>query len=159
MPFEKGRKKTGGRQKGGPARKSTRFVDQLGHAGFSYVKELAEVLKAIKQLRNVAPDPIKAAELKFFYTEMKYLLPYMAPKLKEKEVEVVTHSEASAEAAKSSVSTDDLLSALGHGKDDAKDHSRSSNPTSLGTGSTPLQVQASAKTDLRDLAGEQEEDE
>lgn len=158
MPFEKGRPKTGGRQKGGPARKSTRFVDQLSHAGFSYVKELADVLKAIKELRNTAPDPVKAAELKFFYTELKYLLPYMAPKLREKDVEVVESIDAP-EAAKNPVSTDDLLSALGHGKDDSKDKSRSSNSTPLGTGSAPLQVPTRPEENLRDLAGEQEEDE
>lgn len=91
MPFEKGRQKTGGRTKGGAGRKSTKLVDQLRDNGFNYLKELAIALKDIKELRNnfsgdaskLTVEMKKVEEIRHFYNEMKYLLPYMAPKLRE----------------------------------------------------------------------------
>lgn len=120
MPFEKGRQKTGGRQKGGPTRKAVKFVDQLNNAGFNYVKELAMTLKEMKDVcHGITPakDPVdalkKAAELKFFYSELKSLLPYMAPKLREKEVETIDEPEDKAPSAP--ISDEELLKVMGNG--------------------------------------------
>jgi hypothetical protein len=162
MPFEKGRQKTGGRTKGGSGRKATKFVDQLSGAGFHYVKELADTLKGLKELRTTATDQkkdpdayVKAIELKFFYNELKSLLPYMAPKLREKEVEVVEPTEDM--PTESSISSEDLLNAL-NGKPETENHPRASDPNPLGAGRPELQVPSGTEENLSNLAGEQEED-
>jgi hypothetical protein len=163
MPFQKGRTKTGGRKKGVPARKAVTFVGQLKDAGFNYVKELADTLKCLKDLRTNATDQkkdpdayVKALELKFFYGELKSLLPYMAPKLREKEVETIDEPEIPGGPQKP-ISDEDLLKALGNGTE-TPTLPRTSNKTPLGAGNPKPQVPTSANENLSDLAGEQEED-
>lgn len=155
MPFQKGRQKTGGREKGAvmAARKSPKFSEQLSGHGFNYAKELADVLKQIRDLGNSPPNPIKAAELKYLYTELKSLLPYMAPKLREKEVEVVEPTETT--VSESAVSTQDILEAI-NGKQ-TKTNPRTSDSNPLGTGRSELQVSSSTTEDSSDVGSEQEE--
>lgn len=162
MPFEKGRQKTGGRTKSGPRQKASKFVDQLSNAGFNYVKELADTLKGLKELRTTATDQkkdpdayLKAIELKFFYSELKSLLPYMAPKLREKEVETTDEPETAAPSAP--ISDEDLLKALGNGTA-TEDLPRSRDKAPLGAGNPKSQVPDSPEENLSNLAGEQEED-
>lgn len=164
MPFAKGRQKTGGRQKGGGTRKATKFVDQLKNAGFNYVKEFADTLKDIKDLRHLfSGDPKKAVEdlkkaeeVRHYYSELRFLLPYMAPKLREKEVEVIDEPEDSAQP-QAPVTDEELLKALG---DDTKTDTqpRASRKNGVGTRDSELQVPASTAENLSSLAGEQEED-
>lgn len=161
MAFEKGRQKTGGRTKGGPKQKAAKFVDQLSNAGFNYVKELAETLKGLKELRTTAteqksnPDAyVKATELKFFYNELKSLLPYMAPKLREKEVETTDEPETQAPSAP--VSDEDLLKALGNGTE-TPTLPRTDHQAPLGAGDSKPQVSDSTEENLSNVAGEQEE--
>lgn len=165
MAFEKGRAKTGGRQKGGPTRKATKFIDQLKVHGFNYPKEMAETLIAIKNLRAELTDPAKAAaaatklaELKFYYTEIKSLLPVMAPKLREKEVEVVEDDSDPSAPPQKQVTDDELLKALGNGQE-TDNNSRPSNQDVLAAGNSQLQIPTGASEDLPNLVGEQEEDE
>lgn len=162
MPFEKGRQKTGGRQKGGTPRRASKFVDQLSGAGFNYVKELADTLKGLKELRTTATDQkkdpdayLKAVELKFFYNELKSLLPYMAPKLREKEVETTDEPETAAPSAP--ISDEDLLKALGNGTE-TPDLPRTRDQAPLGAGNSKPQVPNSTEENLSNLAGEQEAD-
>jgi hypothetical protein len=157
MPFQKGRQKTGGRTKGGAPRRWKRFLDQLSGAGFSYVRELAQTLLEIRDLRKNAPDPVRAAELKFYYGELKSLLPYMAPKLRDKEVEIDA-APPEPTIPESAISTKDLLSVFADNGKETAVHQKPSDSPPLGTRSAELQLPASAEEDLRGLAGEQEED-
>lgn len=163
MPFAKGRQKTGGRQKGGPTRKAATFVGQLKDAGFNYVKELADTLKGLKELRTVATDQkkdpdayIRATELKFFYTELKSLLPYMAPKLREKEVETIDEPETPPEPQRP-VSDEELIKAYTNGSETPTLPGTNRSKT-LGTGNSKPQVPASTEENLQNMAGEQEEE-
>lgn len=163
MAFEKGRQKTGGRTKGGPKQRSKKFVDQLTNAGFNYVKELALTLKDMKEIRNVfSGDPKKLTEemkkveeIRHYYSELRFLLPYMAPKLREKEVE--TTDEPEDEAPSAPISDEDLLKALGNGTE-TEDHSRPRNQAPVGAGDSKPQVPISPDENLSNMAGEQEED-
>ena len=162
MPFEKGRQKTGGKVKGdvNEKRKSSRFLERLKGYGFNYDAEMAQVLKDLRDLRTAdrsSGDAIRRIEeLKFFYSELKSLLPYMTPKLKEKEVATVDLPET---PSNESISTDDILKALGNGSDQTQTQPRTSDPHPVGTGSAELSVPASTEEDLSNLVGEQEEDE
>lgn len=163
--FQPGRAKTGGRTKKDEEapviRKSNKFVEQLKDAGFNYVKELAGTLKDMKELRNLfSGDPKKlteemkkAEEIRHYYIELKSLLPYMAPKLREKEVD--TTEPADPVTPEAAISTEDLLKAL-NGKE-VEDHPRASDPNPVGAGSPELQIPASTAEDPSNLAGEQEE--
>jgi hypothetical protein len=163
MPFAKGRKKTGGRQKGSvnTARRSARFLERLKGYGFNYDQELASVLKQIRDLGiSQKPDPVKIAELKFFYSELKSLLPFMTPKLREKEVEVTDEPETPASPASPAapVSDEEILRALSPNEPKTATKPRASNPPVLAAGDSQLQVPAGSEEDSRGLAGEQEKD-
>jgi hypothetical protein len=70
--FQPGRKKTGGREKGvinNHTKLTGSLMDQLRACGFNFAKELARGLKAL---------PIDQR-----YKELRGLLPYMAPQLKD----------------------------------------------------------------------------
>lgn len=164
MPFEKGRKKTGGRSKNSvsTARKSNQFRDRLKGHGFNYDAEMAQVLKDLKTLRSAdrsSSDAIRRIEeLKFYYSELKSLLPFMSPKLREKEVEVV-EDQPEATPTEAAISTEDILKALGNGSDQPQAQPRTSDPNPVGAGSVELQAETGTDQDLSDLVGEQEEDE
>lgn len=70
---KKGTTKTGGRKKGTPNKKSLRLDKALHEAGFDYVEEFITAFHTLD-----STDRIEA---------LKVLLPYLAPKLKEMEVE------------------------------------------------------------------------
>ena len=94
MPFQKGRKKTGGRVKGGSFKNSRRFVDQLQRYGLNVARELARGVMAIE-------DPIVR-----FHTSEK-ILPYLLPELKP-----IDPVEDDLNNPEIPISTEDLLGAL-----------------------------------------------
>lgn len=143
MPFEKGRPKTGGRQKGITNRRSTRFVDQLKDNGFNFVKELAECLKA------------QPFTLSTKYLELKTLLPYMAPRLREKDVALSDPVDAPP-VNPTAITDEALLRTFENGESKQPDP-RASRPTSVAKGNPKLQAAPGAKADLSYLADEQED--
>lgn len=173
--FQKGRAKTGGRQKGVPARKSTKFLEQLKHFNFNYPRELSEVLLELKNLRKelgafkpsgdrekdkmeMARRAQIAEDLRFYYGELKSLLPYMAPKLREKEVETVDEPETPSPSTEQ-ISDESLLKALGvTNETETGANARASNKAVLGKGNSQLPVPASSEEDLLRMAGESEEE-
>ena len=144
MPFEKGRQKTGGRKKGGAvtARKSKQLIDQLKDHGFNYVKELAACLK--EQPFSISPK----------YLELKSLLVFMAPKLKEREVELVD-DDANLPAAKP-ITDADLLKVLDDGT--PKTPKRRDEGSPVAERNPVVEVPASTENNLPDVAGEQKQD-
>ena len=154
--FQPGRPKTGGRQKGSvnTARRSARFLERLKGYGFNYDAELADVLKKIKALGDEVTGDAKsdaaaykrATELKFFYGELKSLLPYMTPKLREKEVETVDAPDDP--LPDTPIATEDLLKALD--KNEEKVQPRNSSIVS------PT-IPSSATSSQEKLVGEEEE--
>lgn len=143
MPFEKGRKKTGGRTKGGPKKKPTKLIDQLKDAGFNYVKELAKSLKDLPPAKK--------------YDELRSLLPFMAPKLKEKEVDI---SEApDEEASRPEKITDaELLEALSEPESRKEDKGSSPDPVAAGNSELQVPNPASPTDDLQNVDAEQTEE-
>lgn len=94
MPFEKGRKKTGGKVKGGSLKHSRRFIDQLQRYGLNVARELARGVMAI-------PDPVAR------FNEVRRLLPYLVPELKP-----IDPVEDDLNNPEIPISTEDLLGAL-----------------------------------------------
>ena len=152
MPFKKGKPKTGGRQKGSvnAARKSTRFNDRLRGYGFNYEMKMAEMLK---ELCAGKAGPDRLVQLRFMYGELKELLPYMFPKLREKEVEQIDTPEAPVDTTP--MSDEDLMKAAS-GKP-IKNNERERNTPTVGTSEPSVQVPPSAAQDIPDVAGEQKE--
>ncbi len=140
MPFEKGRKKTGGRGSGSGNKQSAKLIDQLARHGFNYVRELAKALKDI-------PPADK-------YHELKLLLPFMAPKLKEREVELVDPVQI--KTNEKPISSEDLLKALDHGTE-RKPKPRPSSVPPVAERSIDIQTPPSPEVNLQDLVGEQED--
>lgn len=144
--FEKGRAKTGGRTKASTKRKSTRLIDQLADNGFDYVKELANCLK----------EPSSLATMK--YLELKALLPYMAPKLKETAVDLKDPVEVTPE--QEAISDEALLKQMedeANRKTNGKANPRTASVKTVAEGPSELPVEASTETDLQNLAGIEEE--
>ena len=139
MPFAKGREKTGGRVKGGKVRKSTKLVDQLKDYGFNYPKELAQALKDL-------PAAVK-------YAELKQLLPFMSPKLREREVELVDKADE-VETNQKPITDDDLIKVMSNGPEPK---SRASRPAPVATRDIELQAAPSTETNLHDMAQEQKD--
>jgi hypothetical protein len=104
MPFKPGRKKTGGRTKGGSLKTSKRFIDQLQRYGLNVARELAHGVMAIQ-------DPIVR------FNELRRILPYLLPELKPIEMKEL---EDASEESGSSMSNEDLLSALNPGGVDGR---------------------------------------
>lgn len=152
--FQPGREKTGG-MVAAPIkamRNSKRLIDRLKGYGFDYAKELATALRGI---RDGSSDPTKVKLLLAYYDELKALLPYMAPKLKEKEVS--TTDDETPAFDESQISSDDLLKAI-NGEQQTKDNKRASAETPVEQGNISVQVSASSETNLPDVGGEPEED-
>lgn len=145
MGFEKGRAKTGGRTKGGKNRKSSRLIDQLKDHGFNFVKEFAQALKDL---------PLNATPVGTKYYELKSLLPYMAPRLREKEVELVDDPSAIPLAAnKAAISDDELIKAMDNGTD-KQPHPRRSHTNVVAKGNPELQTTTSPKDHIPDMVTE-----
>jgi hypothetical protein len=147
--FQPGRKKTGGREKGEPikANLTNAFKDRLKRYGFNFDKELAQ---ALKLMCHGKPAPQ--------YSELRALLPYTYPKLKEiepptpedsREAESPITTEALLEAMNGSKRTDKALGPSGPRKGEL--------PT-LEEGRVDPQDATSPTGDLPVVAGEQEED-
>lgn len=155
MPFAKGRQKTGGRVKGGRVRKSTRLIDQLKDQGFNYVKELAACLKALPDKGIISP--LSSSEFpNSKYQELKSLLPYMAPKLREREVELVDlTTDVPQQNNPAAISDEDLLKALDNGTEQ-KSKPRASHPAPVAARSPELQAAPRPEVDLQDMVVEQE---
>jgi len=138
--FQPGRKKTGGREKGEPTKAdlSGSSIDQMRKYGINVYKELARGLKAL---------PVTAR-----YQELRALLPYLIPKLKEIEP-IVIRAEEQQEAP---ISTADLLEAMKErGRKDEPIKPSAPEPSQLPpveTGSVGTQTEACSSQDLRDLA-------
>jgi hypothetical protein len=98
--FQPGRRKTGGRTKGEPtkAQLTNAFKDRLKKHGFDFDKELAKALKLLCQGKPANQ-----------YPELKALLPFTYPKLKEIEPPEL---DTPASELPSAISTADLLEAL-----------------------------------------------
>lgn len=156
--FQPGRPKTGGREKISTVRqrRSSKFVDRLRGYGFNYDHELAKVLRDIRDLASLTAaakpeDVIRRAELKFYYAELKSLLPFMTPKLREKQVEVVEMKDEPEEELPR-ISDEDLLKAI-----NGQTEEGSGSKTSVGTGAPELPVPESTEENLPDVAGVEEE--
>lgn len=148
MPFQKGRQKTGGRKKGGAVRKSNRLVDQLKDHGFNFVREFANALRDLP-INNTSPGTR--------YSELKSLLPYMAPKLREKEVELIDKDTAGSSTVNSApISDDDLIKALDNGTD-KQSNVRSSPPAPVAKRNIELQAAPSPEVNLQDMVTQQED--
>lgn len=138
--FQKGRKKTGGREKGEPLKSqlSGSSIDQMRKYGINVYKELARGLKAL---------PVTAR-----YQELRALLPYLIPKLKEIDP-ITTREEEQQEAP---ISTADLLEAMKkRGGQEEPIRPSAPEPSQLPpveTRSADPQAEACSTQDLRDLA-------
>lgn len=154
--FVKGQKKIGGRKKGGAARKSTRLIDQLKDHGFNFVKEFALCLKSLPEKGNVSP--LSNSEFPGTkYSELKSLLPYMAPKLREREVELMDKEfPGGIQAQPATITDEELMKALDNGSD-KQNNSRPSNPHPVAKRSLELQAAPSPEVHLQDMAGKQED--
>jgi len=141
MPFEKGRKKTGGKVKGGSFKNSKRFIDQLQRYGLNVAKELARGVLAIQ-------DPTVR------FNEVRRLLPYLVPELKP--IDLPLDDENNPEAP---ISTEDLLGALANNGRQEKPDKPSTDPIpAVETRSVDVQVTSLPETDLPNMDGEQESD-
>ena len=146
--FQKGRRKTGGREKGEPTKVNLTngFKDRLKRYGFNFDKELALSLRLMCKGKP-APQ----------YSELRALLPYTYPKLKEIEPPVEELSKES----ESAITTEELLEAM-----NGKRQDRALGPSGPRTGELPPveernpspQDATSPTGDLPVVAGEQEED-
>lgn len=141
--FQPGRRKTGGKEKGEPKKAdlTSGFKDRLRRYGFNFDKELATALKLMCKGKPANQ-----------YSELRALLPYTYPKLKEIEPPMVDVRDEP-EAA---ISTKDLLEALN--KNERKDPT--AGPSSPGpselppveTGSISPSDASCSTRDLSDLA-------
>jgi len=137
VAFEKGRKKTGGRVKGGSLKNSKRFVDQLQRYGFNFTKELAKGLIALPPAAR--------------FEELKRLMPYLVPKLKE--IEPIYDDASDAEQ---DISTEALMEALERGKRGNKPAKPATNSVPVvEAGSPPVQTEGRTEGNLPEVAGEQ----
>lgn len=153
MPFQKGRKKTGGRTKGGPIKASSRFVDQLQRHGFNFTKAMAI---ALKEMDTVIEDPKAYDRWLLKYGKLRELLPYMAPKLKE--IEPAMYEAEDPEGPKD-ISTDQLLEAVSkNGKRNPAPKPSPSPVPTVEARSVDVQTPTSTEDDLREVGGEQEPD-
>lgn len=174
MPFQKGRAKTGGRVKGQVSmeRRSAKFSEQLKGHGFNYPRELADALLRIKKLAAAIAElsyddkeykskylalGAQMTEAKFFLTELKSLLPYMAAKLLEKEIETTDEASDPSTPPSAPVTTEELLKAASD-VPEAKPVKSPSRSNAVGARRPDVPVQAGAEADLLHVAGEQEDE-
>lgn len=164
--FQPGRPKSGGRvsneekvrrleEKIKSMPKSAKLVDQLAVHGFDYYKALAQSIKAVVLTkRGTTPEEVEAyKKVLLVYDELKALLPFMSPKLREKEIDT-TEPPANDPRTDVPISDDDLLKAYGG---NSETDSRTSNPPSVEPGNLELSVPASTEEDLRNVADLEEE--
>lgn len=126
--------------KGGSLKKSPRFVDQLQRYGLNTAKELAKGLMAMTPTAR--------------FDELRKLLPYLIPKLKE--IDPILDDSPDLD---SPVSTEQLLEAM-------QGNGRKSKPAKQGTSSIPtmeegrssVQVAPSTEEHLPKVDGEQKPD-
>jgi hypothetical protein len=148
--FQKGCKRHpgAGRVKGEPTKNELTniFKDRLKKYGFNFDKELA---RALKELCHGKPAPQ--------YGELKALLPFTYPKLKEIDPPTAVQREQEAP-----ISTEQLLEAMkSHERKDPAlgSSSQSSSPVPVvETGSVAVEDEASSARDLPGLVGVKEED-
>jgi len=146
--FQKGRKPTGGRVKGEPtkAQLTNGFKDRLKKYGFDFDKELA---KALRAMCRGTPAPQ--------YDELKALLPYTYPKLKE--IEPISMDDL--HEPETPITTEQLLEAMSG----AKRQDKALGPSGPRTGELPpveegrpsSQDETSPTADLPAVAGIEEE--
>ena len=143
MPFEKGRAKTGGRKKE-PVQRVKPLIEMLKDNGFSFAKELARALHELPE--SGQPTSTK-------YAELMRLLPYMAPRLNEREVDIVDPTTET-QAASKPISDEDLIKALNNGKPKQS----GSNRGGMAPRNPVVEVPRSPEVNLPDVVGEQEAD-
>jgi hypothetical protein len=146
--FQKGRRKTGGREKGEPIKVNltNAFKDRLKRYGFNFDKELAISLKLMCKGKP-APQ----------YSELRALLPYTYPKLKE--IDPPTPEDS--READSPITTEALLEAM----NGSKRTDKALGPSGPRTGELPTleegglapQDEACSTGNLSDMVGEQKE--
>lgn len=162
MPFLKGREKTGGRvsneekirrleERIKALPKSAKLVDQLAAHGFDFYDALAKALKAV-----TAPpkDAASYASSVALYDRLTDLLPFMAPKLREKEID--TAEPAKEAPPESAISTEDLLKVF-NGQEKTNDKPGASDQPPVEQGSAGVPLSASSEGDLYNLAEQSEE--
>jgi hypothetical protein len=138
MPFQKGRKKTGGRVKGGSFKNSRRFVDQLQRYGLNVARELARGVMAIE-------DPVAR-----FHTIEK-ILPYLLPELKP-----IDPVEDDLNNPEIPISTEDLLGALNNNGRKSEPIKPTSDPAPIvETGNSDVEAPASVEGNPSEMDGDE----
>lgn len=141
--FQPGRPKTGGRKKES-AQRVKPFIDMLKDNGFNYAKELANALHDL---------PVTSSPVSTKYSELMRLLPYMAPRLNEREVDIVDPATEQ-QAQSAPISDETLMKVLEHGKPKQP----GSNRGGVEKRNPVVEVPRRPDPDLQDLAREQAED-
>lgn len=128
--------------KGGSLRNSKRFIDQLQRYGLNTAKELANGLMAL---------PPEAR-----FEELRKLLPYLIPKLKE--IDPIDNDEQ--DSASAPISDEKLLEALkGNGRANTAPTKPSPSPVPVVEARNPdVQTPSRPEDDLREVGGEQDTD-
>lgn len=141
--FQKGRDKTGGRKKESVQRVKS-FIELMKGVGFNYPKELADALRDL---------PLGSGPAGTKYTELMRLLPYMAPRLNEREIDVIDPTtEPAANAAP--ISDEAILESLKNAKPKQSGGGRGS----VAPGNPSLEIPRGSEAHLSDVVGEQEAD-
>ena len=142
MPFEKGRKKTGGRVKGGSFKTSRRFIDQLQRYGLNVAKELARGVMAMQ-------DPVTR------FNEVRRLLPYLIPELKP-----IDQTEDDLNNPEIPISSDDLLRALNNqdGRETEPAKPSADPIPAVEAGNPIVEAPASTEGDSREVVGDEDQD-
>lgn len=141
--FQKGREKTGGRKKEA-AQRVKPLIEMLKDNGFNFSKELANALHQL-------PDGNLPTGTK--YAELMRLLPYMAPRLNERAVDVVDPTTEQAASA-APISDEAILESLKNAKPKQSTGGRGS----VAPGNPSLEIPRSSETHLSNVVGEQEAD-
>lgn len=141
--FQKGRPKTGGRKKEA-AQRVKPLIEMLKDNGFNFAKEFANALHEL-------PDGNLPTGTK--YAELMRLLPYMAPRLNEREVDVVDPATEQASAA-APISDEAILESLKNAKPKQSGGGRGS----VAPRNPSLEIPRGSEANLRDVVGEQKED-
>lgn len=141
--FQPGREKTGGRKKETVQRVKSLY-DLLKDNGFNFAKELARALHELPE--SGQPTSTK-------YTELMRILPYMAPRLNERAIDIVDPTTEPA-ANVAPISDEAILESLKNAKPKQSGGGRGS----VAPGNPSLEIPRSSEANLSNVVGEQEAD-
>ena len=138
--FQPGRKKTGGRTKGEPtkAQLTNAFKDRLKKHGFDFDKELAKALRLLCQGKPANQ-----------YPELKALLPFTYPKLKE----IDPPAEDAPSEQNTQMTTEQLLEAMS-GKSERPIKAGTDPVSTVETRRPDLQIETDSEGTVPGLVGE-----